>query len=53
MIILHDFRISLEEYADRGKKNNFPIFDQCPNCNCLASGNLHQTWLLLALCHNG
>lgn len=42
MIILHDFRISLEEYANRGKMNNFPIFDKCPNCHCIASGNLHR-----------
>lgn len=42
MIILHDFGISLEEYAKRGKMNNFPIFDKCPNCHCIASGNLHR-----------
>jgi hypothetical protein len=42
VIILHDFRISLEEYANRGKMNNFPIFDKCPNCHCIASGNLHR-----------
>lgn len=42
MIILHDFGISLEEYAINGKKNKFPTFDKCPNCNCVASGNLHR-----------
>ncbi|MEC5273647.1 DUF6431 domain-containing protein [Caldifermentibacillus hisashii] len=42
MIISHDFGISLEEYAINGKKNKFPTFDKCPNCNCVASGNLHR-----------
>jgi len=27
MIIFHDFGISLGEYGERGKKNEFPVFD--------------------------
>jgi hypothetical protein len=42
MIISHDFGISLVEYSERGKKNEFPLFDECPNCKCPAHGNLHR-----------
>ncbi len=42
MIKFHDFGISLVEYGERGKKNEFPLFDQCPNCKCHSHGNLHR-----------
>lgn len=42
MIISHDFGIDLIEYAARGKKNEFPLFEACPNCKCLYPGNLHR-----------
>ena len=32
MVVYHDFKIDLEEYARLGKKNNFPSFDRCPCC---------------------
>lgn len=42
MIILHDFEIGIEEYEARGKNNSFPAFDRCPNCQCIAQGNVHR-----------
>lgn len=42
MIISYNFEMSLEEYAQRGKTNEFPIFDQCPNCHCVSGGNLYR-----------
>lgn len=42
MIISYDFGIELEEYETLGKGNDFPIFDRCPGCNCIAQGNLHR-----------
>jgi len=42
MIIIHDFGIGLEEYGLRGKENEFPMFDRCPDCNCIAQGNVHR-----------
>ncbi|WP_379588555.1 hypothetical protein [Oceanobacillus caeni] len=42
MIILHNFVIEIEEYEARGKKNNFPVFDRCPNCQCITQGYLHR-----------
>lgn len=42
MIISHDFGIGLEEYGERGKMNEFPLLDECPNCNCHGHGNLHR-----------
>jgi hypothetical protein len=42
MIISYDFGIELGEYASLGKGNDFPIFDRCPSCNCIAHGNLHR-----------
>lgn len=42
MIISHDFGIGLKEYAFRGKQNDFPTFDSCPNCKCIAYGNLER-----------
>jgi hypothetical protein len=42
MIIPYDFEISLTEYAHRGKENNFPLFDHCPNCQCPSGGNLYR-----------
>mgnify|MGYP005753810219 FL=1 len=42
MIIPNDFKISLSEYAQRGKKNDFPVLDQCPNCHCPSNGNLYR-----------
>lgn len=32
MVVYHDFKLSLEEYARLGKENNFPSFDRCPCC---------------------
>ncbi|UGB28785.1 DUF6431 domain-containing protein [Metabacillus sp. B2-18] len=42
MIISYDFGLSLVEYAKKGINNEFPLFDQCPNCKCHSSGNLHR-----------
>ena len=42
MIIPHYFGIGLEEYASKGKKNDFPRYERCPGCNCIAEGNLHR-----------
>jgi hypothetical protein len=42
MIISHDFGIDVMEYAARGKENDFPILDACPNCKCIAYGNIHR-----------
>ncbi|MDQ0233675.1 hypothetical protein J2S19_005032 [Metabacillus malikii] len=42
MIISHDFGIGVVEYEERGKNNEFPLFDTCPNCKCPAHGNLHR-----------
>ena len=42
MIVSHDFGIDLVEYEKRGIGNEFPLFDVCPNCSCLAHGNLHR-----------
>jgi len=42
MIISHDFGHGLEEYEAMGKDNDFPIFDRCPNCNCISQGNVHR-----------
>ncbi|MCG7314789.1 DUF6431 domain-containing protein [Priestia flexa] len=42
MIISYDFRVDLLEYAARGKENDFPILDACPNCKCIAYGNIHR-----------
>lgn len=32
LFIYHDFGISVKEYEARGKKNDFPVIDQCPHC---------------------
>lgn len=42
MIISHDFGINLEEYAARGKNNDFPVLETCPNCKCIAPGNIQR-----------
>lgn len=42
MIILHDFGFGLLEYSEKGKENKFPVFERCPNCNCISHDNLHQ-----------
>jgi len=42
MIIPHNFKMNIYEYAAKGKENDFPVFDHCPSCGCLASGNLHR-----------
>lgn len=42
MIITHDFGIDLVEYAERGTSNHFPTYNECPNCRCIAPGNLHR-----------
>ncbi len=42
MIIPYDFEIELSEYAVLGKENDFPMFDQCPNCQCPSPGNIHR-----------
>lgn len=42
MQCIHDFKIGLEEYARNGKENEFPVFERCINCNCIAQGNLHR-----------
>lgn len=42
MIISYHFGISVEEYAQRGRENEFPVFHQCPNCHCIGHGNVHR-----------
>jgi hypothetical protein len=42
LIKFHNFGVGLVEYGERGKKNEFPLFDVCPNCKCTAYGNLHR-----------
>jgi Domain of unknown function (DUF6431) len=42
MIISYDFGIGLIEYEARGKENEFPLFETCPNCKCPSHGNLHR-----------
>lgn len=42
MIILHDFGMGIEEYEAKGKDNDFPLFDRCPNCNCFSQGKFHR-----------
>lgn len=42
MIISYNFEIDLTEYAKRGTSNCFPVFNECPNCNCFAPGNVHR-----------
>lgn len=42
MILIHDFGIDLEEYSEHGLDNDFPVFNRCPDCNCIAQGNLHR-----------
>lgn len=42
MLCIHDFEIGLEEYAVNGEENEFPVFERCLNCNCIAQGNLHR-----------
>src|SRR5438270_403941 len=42
MIISHDFGIGVVEYGERGKNNEFPLFDICPKCKSPAHGNLHR-----------
>lgn len=42
MIISYDFGIDLAEYAKRGTANHFPVPHECPNCRCIAPGNLHR-----------
>ena len=32
LFVYHDFGISVKEYETRGKKNDFPVVDQCPHC---------------------
>jgi len=42
MIVLHDFQLNIHEYSNKGLNNNFPVFDHCPGCGCLAQGNFHR-----------
>lgn len=32
MQLVYNFGISLEDYASRGKKNEFPVIEFCPIC---------------------
>lgn len=32
MIVIYDFNLSLEEYAELGKANDFPEVEKCPHC---------------------
>jgi len=32
LVLPYDFGISIDEYAERGKKNDFPEIEQCPCC---------------------
>ena len=35
-MIPHIFGIVLEKYASKGKKNDFPKYERCTGCNCIA-----------------
>ena len=41
MIIPYDFKISPQKYAKLGKKNKFPLIDQCPRCKAFGYLNRH------------
>lgn len=43
MLITHDFGIGLAEYSGRGKDNDFPVLERCPNCKCFSHGNIHRS----------
>jgi transposase-like protein len=32
LFVYHDFGISVKEYEAKGKKNDFPLVEQCPHC---------------------
>lgn len=34
--------IGIEEYEAKGKKNDFPVFDRCPDCQIIVQGNVHR-----------
>lgn len=39
LVLPYDFGILIDEYAERGKKNDFPEIERCPHCKgrtCLA-----------------
>ena len=42
MIILMILEIEIEEYEAKGKKNDFPVLDRCPDCQIIAQGNAHR-----------
>ena len=38
MMVVHEFGVSLREYALRGRANVFPVLEVCPNCQCFGAG---------------
>ena len=32
MQIIHDFKITVKEYAENGQNNNFPLISKCSKC---------------------
>jgi len=42
MKMSHHFGVELEEYAEKGKENDLPLLEICPNCQCLGPGNIHR-----------
>lgn len=41
MIIIHDFNLDLRSYSEKGKNNEFPVYDICPSCNSWGSIQKH------------
>lgn len=41
MILSHDFSVSLKEYAERAKENDFPDIDRCPHCKAMVKLKRH------------
>lgn len=46
MQLIHNFDLSLEDYAVRGKGNDFPVIASCPILN--GPRSTKAAWLLLA-----
>ncbi|QGP92592.1 hypothetical protein MGLY_19780 [Neomoorella glycerini] len=61
MQLVYNFGISLEDYAARGKKNEFPVIESCPICMARKALKRHgfywrnagsdsEKWLQLPIC---
>ncbi|WP_198006914.1 DUF6431 domain-containing protein [Desulforamulus reducens] len=41
MLLIIDFKLNAEEYANRGTQNDFPQIDRCPHCKGLVTLQRH------------